>query len=73
MFYALSNAIKVMKSRRMGWPGHVVRMGGMRIAYNILIAKPEGKRLLGRPRSRWKIILEWILGTHVGKLWTGCI
>jgi len=33
----------------------------MRIAYNILTGKPEGKRQLGRTRSRWEVILEWIL------------
>jgi hypothetical protein len=42
-----------MKSRRMRWAGHVARMGKKRIAYRILVGKPEGKRPLGRPRSRW--------------------
>jgi hypothetical protein len=43
----------MMKSRRMRWMGHVTRMGEKRNAYMILVEKPEGKRLLGRPRSRW--------------------
>jgi len=42
--------------------GHVARMGAMRNAYNIFVGKPEGKRPLGRPRRRWKIMLELILG-----------
>jgi hypothetical protein len=35
--------------------------GEKRNAYRILVGKPEGKRQLGRPRCRWRIILEWIL------------
>ena len=34
--------------------GHVVRMGERRGVYRVLVGKPEGKRPLGRPRSRWK-------------------
>jgi hypothetical protein len=33
-------------------------MGEMRNLYNIPAVKPEGKRLLGRPRRGWRIILE---------------
>jgi hypothetical protein len=43
----------MIKSRRMRWAGHVVRMGEKRNAYRILVGKPEGKRTLGRPRRRW--------------------
>jgi hypothetical protein len=42
----------MIKSRRMGWAGHVARTGGNRNAYRILVGKPEGKRPLGRPRRR---------------------
>jgi hypothetical protein len=35
--------------------------GARRGAYRILVGKPEGRRPLGRPRSRWGIILKWIL------------
>jgi hypothetical protein len=45
--------IRVIKSRRIGWAGHVARMGEKRNAYRILVGKPEGKRPLGRPRRRW--------------------
>jgi len=34
--------------------GHVARMSEMRNAYSILVGKPEGKRLLRRPRRRWE-------------------
>ena len=36
------------------WEWHVARMGDGRGAYMILVRKLEGKRSLGRPRSRWK-------------------
>jgi hypothetical protein len=53
---ASPNIIQMMKLRRMRWVGHVVRMGEMRNAYNILDVKLEEKRPLGRPRRRWKDI-----------------
>jgi hypothetical protein len=43
----------MVKSRRMRWGRHVARMGEKRNIYKILVGKPEGKRPLGRPRSRW--------------------
>jgi hypothetical protein len=43
----------MIKSRRMRWAGHVTRMGEKRNAYSILVAKPEGKGPLRRPRHRW--------------------
>jgi hypothetical protein len=45
---------RIIKSRKMRWAGHVARMGEKRNAYRILVGKPEGKRLLGRPRRRWE-------------------
>ena len=44
------NILWVIKSRRMGWAGHVARMGEERGVYRVLVGKPEGKRPLGRPR-----------------------
>jgi hypothetical protein len=46
--YSLPNIriIRMIKSRRMRWAGHVARMGENRNAYRILVGKPEGKRLL---------------------------
>ena len=44
--------MRVIKSRRMRWAGHVDRMGEDRGAYRVLVGKPEGKRPLGRPRRR---------------------
>jgi hypothetical protein len=45
--------IRMIKSRRMRWAGHVARMGRKRIAYRLLFGKPEGNRPLGRPRCKW--------------------
>ena len=45
--------MRVIKSRRMRWPGHVARMGEEMVVYRLLVGKPEGRRPLGRPRRRW--------------------
>jgi len=47
------NIVRVIKSRRMRWAGHVARMGEERRVYRVLLGKPEGRRPLGRPRLRW--------------------
>jgi len=52
--YSLPNIVRVVKSRRMRWAGHVARMGEDRGVQRVLVGKPEGKRPLGRPRRRWK-------------------
>jgi hypothetical protein len=51
--YFSPNIMRMNKSRRTRWAGHVARMGETRNAYRILAEKPEGKRPLGRPRRRW--------------------
>jgi hypothetical protein len=51
--YSSPSIIRIIKSRRMRWAGHVARMGEETNAYRILVGKPEGKRPLGRPRRRW--------------------
>jgi len=50
--YCSSNIVRVIKSRRMRWAGHVARMGERRGVYRVLVGKPEGKRPLGRPRRK---------------------
>ena len=70
--YSSPNIIRVIKSRRMRWAGHVARIGERRGVNRILVGKPEGRRSFGSPRRRWedniKIDLEevkwemnWIL------------
>jgi hypothetical protein len=51
--YSSPSIIRIIKSRRMRWAGHVARMGEKRNVYRLLVGKPEGKRPLGRPRRRW--------------------
>jgi len=50
--YSSPNIVRVIKSGRMRWAGHVARMGE-RGVYRVLVGKPEGRRPLGRPRRRW--------------------
>jgi hypothetical protein len=50
--YSLPSIIRIIKSRRMRWVGHVARMGKKRNSYRLLVEKLEGKRPLGRPRRR---------------------
>ena len=52
--YSSPNIVRVTKSRRMRWAGHVARMGEERGVYMVLVGKPEGKRQLGRPRRTWE-------------------
>jgi len=52
--YSSHNMVRVIKSRRMRWAGHVVPIGERRGVYRDLVGKPEGKRPLGRPSRRWE-------------------
>jgi hypothetical protein len=52
--YSSPNIVRVIKSRRMRWAGHVARIGEGRGAYRVLVGRPEGKRPLGRHRHRWE-------------------
>ena len=52
--YSSPNIVRVIKSRRMRWAGHVARMEEGRGVYKVSVGKPEGKRPLGRPRRRWE-------------------
>jgi hypothetical protein len=51
--YSSPSIIRIIKSRRMRWVGHVAQMGEKRKGYRLLVGKPEGKKPLGRPRHRW--------------------
>jgi hypothetical protein len=63
--YSSSNIIRVIKSRRLRWAGHIARMGESRGAYRVLVCKPEGRRPLVRLRHRCEcnikmdLIVEW--------------
>jgi hypothetical protein len=56
--YASPNIITVIKSRRMGWAGHVASIGEMRNAYTILVENPKGKRTLEDLAAEGKIVFE---------------
>jgi len=51
--YSSPNTVRVIKSRRMRWAGHVACMGEGMGVYRVLVGKPEGRSPLGRPRRRW--------------------
>jgi hypothetical protein len=60
--YFSSSIIRIIKSRRMRWAGHVARMVKTRNACRLLVGKPEGERPLGRPRRRWVDNIRMDLG-----------
>ena len=72
--YSSHNIVRVIKSRRMRWAGHVARMGEERGVYRVLVGKLEGKRPLGRPRRRWvdniRISRRWDVGIWTGFGWS---
>jgi hypothetical protein len=72
--YFSPNIIRVIKSRRLRWAGHVARMGERRGAYRALVGKPEGRNRLDDPGVDGKIILKWIfetlgVGAQSGLIW----
>jgi len=48
-----ADIVRFIKSRRMAWLGHVMRMDGGRMPKRILEWKPMGRRIRGQPRKRW--------------------
>jgi hypothetical protein len=52
--YSSSKIVRVIKSRRMRWAGHVARMGEGRDSYRVLVGRPKRKRPLGRPKRKWE-------------------
>jgi hypothetical protein len=60
--YSSPSIIRIIKSRRMRWAGHVTRTGEKRNAERLLVGKPVGKRPLGRPRFRWVDNIRMDLG-----------
>jgi hypothetical protein len=80
-FYSSTDIIMHIKSRRMRWVRHVEHVGEERKLYSVLIAKPEGKRPLGRLKHRcenvikldlngdWRVGGEWIESTQDRDRW----
>jgi hypothetical protein len=63
--YSSPSIIRIIKSRRMRWAGHVARMRDKRNSYRLLVGKPEGKRPLRRPRRMWVDNIRMDLGERV--------
>jgi hypothetical protein len=72
-----------IRSRRIEWLGHVLRMGSSRVRQKILDGRPEGKRSIGRPRLRWLDdvmnalrnmgIKQWRKKAESRREWTGIV
>jgi hypothetical protein len=56
--YPLPNIIRIIKSRRMKWAGHVTCMREKRSGHKVLVREPEGKRAPARPRHIKGILLK---------------
>jgi len=69
--YSSLNIVRVIKSRRLRWVGHVARMGERRSIYRVLVGKLEGKRPLGRPRRRWEDTKKMDLQEVGCGVWSG--
>ena len=71
--FSSPNIVRVIKSRRMRWVGHVARMGERRGVYRVLVGKSEGKRQLEGTGIDGRIILRWIFRMWGVGVWTGFI
>jgi hypothetical protein len=60
--YSSPSIIRIIKTRRLRWAGHVARMREKRNGYRLLLGRPEGKRPVGRPRRRWVDNIRMDLG-----------
>jgi hypothetical protein len=67
--YSSPSIIRIFKSRRMRWAGHVARMGEKRNAYRLLVGKPERRRPVGRPRRIWLDNIRMDGVTWTGVVW----
>jgi hypothetical protein len=56
--YSSPSIIRIIKSRRLRWAGHVARMGEKRNVYRLFVGKPKGNRKLRRPRRTWMDNIE---------------
>jgi hypothetical protein len=73
VLYSSPIIVRVIKSIRLRWAGHVARMGERRGAYRVLVGKPEGRNHLEDPGVDGMIILKWTCERLDGWAWTGSI
>jgi hypothetical protein len=59
--YSSHNIVRVIKSSRMRWVGHIAHIGERRGIYRDMVGKPDGKRPMGRPRRRWEDYIKMAL------------
>jgi hypothetical protein len=83
--YSSLNIVRVIKSRRMRWAGHVACMEEGRSIYSVLVGRPKDERPLGRPRHRWEDNIKmdlreiginganWIQLAQDGVQWQACV
>jgi hypothetical protein len=82
--YAAPDILRVKKSRRLRWAGHVARMTDDRTVYRVLVGNLQGKRLVGRPRTRWAdnvkkdlrevgLSEDWMDRVRDGYAWCGVV
>ena len=69
--YCSPNIVRVIKSRRMRWAGHVARIEEGRVMHKVLVGKPEGKSYWRDQDVDWRIILRWIFRKCEGVVGTG--
>jgi len=69
--YCSPNVVRVIKSRKMRWAGHVARMGEERWVYRVLVGKPEGRNHWGDLDIDGWIMLGWISRRWDVGIWTG--
>ena len=69
--YSSPKIVRVIKSGRIKWAGHVVRMGERRGVYRVLVGRPVGKNHLEDPVVDGRIILRWIFRNWSVGVWTG--
>jgi hypothetical protein len=68
-----ADIVRFIKSRRIAWLGHVMRMDDKRTPKRILQWKPVGMRIRGRQRKRWIVGIEQDLQIMEVRRWRkGC-
>ena len=66
--YSPQNIIREIESRRMRLAEHVACTGDRKVAYRVFVGKPEGRRLLGRPRHRWEDNIKMDIEMGYGRM-----